>query len=89
MKLIRDLFENCFGWEDGVQFQFLAPQNTMAALVGGKTVHAWGCIPVNAEDAAKKLHGKSEEGDVDDLFLNALGIRWLLFDEVSTFALWL
>ena len=87
LKLIRDLFENCFDWEDGVQFQFLAPQNTMAALVGGKTVHAWGCIPVNATDAANKLHGKPEEGDVDELFLNALGIRWLLFDEGSALAL--
>ena len=42
---------------------------------------------MNAEDAAKKLHGKSEEGDVDELFLNALGIRWLLFDEGSALAL--
>ena len=50
-------------------------------------MHDWGCIPVNSTDAANKLHGKSEEGDVDELFLNALGIRWLLFDEGSALAL--
>ena len=48
------------------------------------TVTAW---TIEATDAAKKLHGKSEEGDVDELFLNALGIRWLLFDEGSALAL--
>ena len=51
IKWLRDLFESGLGWEDGVQFQFLASQNTMAALIGGTTVHSWGVIPVNATDA--------------------------------------
>ena len=76
--------ENCLGWQDGVQFQLLASQNTMAALIGGTTVHSWGVIPVNATEASAKLTAKSNDGDIDALFLNALGMRWLIIDEVST-----
>ena len=36
IKLLRRFSEECLHWEDGVQFQFLATQNTMAALIGGK-----------------------------------------------------
>ena len=41
-------FTECLGWEHGVQFQCLASQHTMAALIGGTTVHGWGKVPVNA-----------------------------------------
>ena len=82
IKWIRSFFEQALGWEHGVQFQFLAAQNTMAALIGGNTVHSWGSIPVNASAAGQKTIGK-DSGDVDALFLNALGIRWILFDETS------
>ena len=39
-------------------------------------------IPVNSADAASKMHTKSTDGDIDELFLNALG----LLDECSTLA---
>ena len=84
LKWVRSYFEECLAWEDGIQFVFLASQNTMAALTGGQTVHSWGKIPINATDAASKgLHSKTD-GDVDVLFLNALGIRWFLVDECTT-----
>jgi hypothetical protein len=84
LKLVRRFFEECLGWQDGVQFQYLATQNTMAALIGGATIQHWGCVPVNATEAAAKLSAKASDGDIDQLFLNAIGIRWLLIDEVST-----
>jgi hypothetical protein len=84
IKWARRFFEECLKWDDGVQFQFLASQNTMAALIGGATVHSWSTIPVNATDAANKVQSKGEDGDIDELFLKALGMRWLLLDEVST-----
>ena len=71
-------------WEDGVQFQFLASQNTVAALIGGRTVHTWAVIPVNATDAANKTQSKGADGDIDELFLNSTGIRWIIIDEIST-----
>ena len=87
IKLMRRFFVECLKWEPGVQFQFLASQNTMAALIGGATLHSWGSIPVNATDAGNKVQSKGADGDVDELFLNALGMRWLVVDEVSTASL--
>ena len=84
IKLVRLFFEECLKWEDGVQFQFLAQQNTMAALIGGKTVNSWGVIPINPEAASRQRQGKNKDGDVDELFTNALGIRFLIIDECST-----
>ena len=84
IKLLRRFFEECLCWEDGVQFQFLAIQNTMAALIGGKTIHSFGTIPVNSTDAMNKGTSKSADGDVDELFLQVLGMRWIIIDEIST-----
>ena len=38
-------FEECLGWEHGVQYQCLASQHTMAALIGGTAMHGWGQVP--------------------------------------------
>ena len=84
LKWTRRFFEECLGWEHGVQFQFLASQNTMAALIGGTTVHSWAVIPINADDAAQKASSRAAAGDVDELFLNALSMRFIFIDEVST-----
>ena len=84
IHLLRRFFEECLRWEDGVQFQFLAQQNTMAALIGGKTVNTWGVIPINPDAAASKRQGKAKDGDIDELFMNAVGMRWLILDECST-----
>ena len=82
----RVLFTTILKWEHGVHFQCLATQNTMAALIGGTTVHHWAHMPVILEDARDKAHTKNTDGDVDALFEDCLGMRWLLLDEVSTFS---
>ena len=41
-----------------------------------------GEILLNATYAQNKISSK-ESGDVDELFLNALGIRWIFIDESS------
>lgn len=84
IKWIIEFFTEGLGWEPGVQFQCVASQNTMAALIGGKTLHHWGGIPVNATDAAEKISSKGSGGDADELYERCLGMRWLLIDEVST-----
>ena len=82
---MQELFRDTFKWEHGIQFQCLATQNTMAALIGGSTVHHWAHMPVVFEDARDKARSKHSDGDVDALFEDCLGLRWLL-DEVSTFS---
>ena len=85
LKWVKEMFENVCQWEHGVQYQCVATQNTMASLIGGKTVHNWAHIPINMTDATEKARTKNLEGDVDALFEDCLGMRWLLCDEVSTF----
>ena len=82
LQLLRDFFENCLGWTHGVQFQFLATQNSMAELIGGGTVHTWGVIPANKTQASSKYGNK--DVDWDQLFENCLSMRWVIIDEVST-----
>ena len=78
-------FTECLGWEHGVQFQKLAPQHTMAALIGGRTVHGWGQIPINATSVLE--HAKKQGlTDVDELFLRSQNQRYLLIDEISSLA---
>ena len=57
---IRKLFEEVLGWRHGREFVCLASMNTMAALIGGFTIHAWGDVPVNDQSGrnqAKVCHG--------------------------------
>ena len=82
LVLMRDLFQTCLGWTHGVQFQFLATQNSMAELIGGGTVHTWGVIPPNKTQAAAKKGNK--DVDWDQRFENCLSMRWLIVDECST-----
>ena len=83
IHLLRDLFQSCMNWSDGVQFQFLATQNTMAELIGGRTINTWGVIPPNKAAAGRKAQA-SQDVDWDQLFENALNLRWLVIDECST-----
>ena len=69
LKLVRRFFEECLHWEDGIHVQYLATQNTMAALIHGLTIHFWAGIPVNAKDAFNKSQTKGADADVDELFL--------------------
>ena len=87
IKLVRKFFEECLKWEDGVQFQFLAQQNSMARLVRGKTINTWAIIPVNPEAAKNKILNK--DGDIDELFMNCVSMRWLIIDECSVASPWL
>ncbi len=84
LKLLRRFFEECLVWQDGVHFQFLASQNTMAALIRGLAIHTWGRIPVNSVDAQSKAQVKGADAGIDELFLECQSMRWLLVDEVST-----
>ena len=89
LRLVRDFFETCLGWEMGVHFVYLATQNTMAALIGGFTVHSWGTIPVNSSNAANKINSKANAGDMNELFSKTQCLRWIFSDECSTLSAYL
>ena len=47
---VKDFFLQVCAWQHGVQFVFLASQNTMCALIGGFTLHSWGQIVFRQKD---------------------------------------
>jgi hypothetical protein len=55
----------------------------MARLVSGKTINSWAVIPVSKEGARLKQGTRGQDGDIDELFLNAISMRWLIIDECS------
>ena len=84
IKTMRKFFQEVLHWEPGIQFQFLASQNTMAALIEGQTIHSWGTIPLGAETIYHNESKTDMEEGVDQLFLNVVSMRFLVFDEIST-----
>ena len=78
-------FQEVLGWQHGVQFQKVAPQHTMAILIGGLTVHSWGQVPINATSMQTRT-GKGKTDDVDELFSRTQSLRWLLVDEIEAVA---
>ncbi len=87
IKHLRSFFTEALGWTEGTDFQLLASQNIMAALIGGETIHSWGGILVNRTKALEKTHTKASEGDVNALFEKILSCRWIIIDETSTASL--
>ena len=83
IKWTTKLFQETLGWEQGVQYQVLAAQNSMAALVGGATIHSWAGIPM-AQDGSQNTN---EQEDVAKMFLRCSRLRWLIVDEISCAAL--
>ena len=84
IKTMRRFFQEVLHWETGIQFQFSASQNTMAALIEGQTIHSWGGIPVGAETVYHNESKTDMEEGVDHLFQNVVTMRFLVLDELST-----
>ena len=80
---LRDLFETVLGWQHGVEFVCLAPLNTMAALIKGNTLHSWGEIPINADQAARNSASRHVARDITTLSTKCSAMRWLLVDEIE------
>ena len=76
---ICELFTDILGWTNGIQFVCLAVQNTMAADIGGSTIHHWGSIAW--QEGQQKSVGSGEGGkrDTSSLFNRCLNLRWLLY----------
>ena len=80
IKLMRRFFEECLGWEHGVQFLCVAFQNRVARAMGGVTIHSGGGVSVGGGDRSLS------RAEVDVLFTRNQAVRWLLTDEVGMVA---
>ena len=80
---ICELFTDVLGWESGTQFVCLAVQNTMAANIGGHTIHHWASIPFRDDKGNVKGGGGGGKRDTRMLYHRCLSMRWILIDEIS------
>ena len=54
IKWARGFFEEVLGWRHGREFVCMASMNTMAALIGGMTIHSFGGVPFNTDNAQQQ-----------------------------------
>ena len=80
---ICELFTDVLGWTSGNQFVCLAVQNSMAANIGGSTIHHWGSIPFMDEKGKTAGARTGGRRDTSVLFNRCLNLRWILIDEIS------
>ena len=71
------MFVDVLNWKHGVEFQCVAFQNTVAAAMGGFTLHSSGDIQIGGTSEAKRL----DHTDIDVLYSRNQCLRWLIFDE--------
>ena len=79
IKLVKELFQDVLGWQQGVHFQVVAFQAVVAHLIGGDTIHHALGIPVFTD-------GRSSDDQLASHMTIAkrmLQCRWLIIDEIS------
>ena len=84
IKWVCRFFQEALGWTHGVEYVCLASQNTMAALIGGRTFHSWGEIAVNKETSRKRRAAIWARPDISSMYEKTQNLRWILIDEGST-----
>ena len=84
IQWIRSLFEDVLGYTHATEFICVASMNTMAALIGGMTLHTWGEIPRSDELSALKAAKFRDKADVSTMFVKCQNLRWILIDEGSS-----
>ena len=83
---LRLFFENVCGWRHGVEFVYLASQNSMAAVIDGCTFHSYLGIPFMKQDGvvANRKDPRGGEHGISNFFLRYERLRWIFVDECST-----
>ena len=51
IKLACQYFKEVLGWTAGEEYQCIASQNRMAARIDGATIHSWGEVPIDRDNA--------------------------------------
>ena len=88
IKLACLYFQEVLGWTSGVEYQCVASQNRMAGRIDGATLHSWGEVPIDRENAKTKDRKRSEKSGGAEMHNKAAILRFLIVDEVSTAALY-
>ena len=84
LKWLRSYLVDVWHMTEEEDFVFLAPMNSMAAGIGGSTLHPWAEIKwMNQQGQVIQPNRSSEGRDVPSLAVKNLKLRYLFFDEVE------
>ena len=61
IKLVCEYFKEVQGWTQGIEFQCLASQNSMAGRIDGATLHSWAEVPIDRDNASMRDRKRSEK----------------------------
>ena len=81
---MRSFFEEVLGWEHGREFICVASMNTMAALIGGMTIHSWGEVSINDEQRMAQAAKKRQKQDANIMYTKCESLQFILIDEGSS-----
>eukprot|EP00973_Karenia_brevis_P091389 12407236-Karenia_brevis.AAC.1 len=77
------LFPCVFNWKIGVQYQKVAPMNTMACQIGGITLHKFSRVGYSLETGTHCGGKNDATRRPNSLFTDLQSMRWLFIDEVE------
>ena len=82
---LRTYFEEVWQWTDGVQFQFVAPLNSMANNIGGSTMHTWAGLKFTNSEGVQISGDMLKKGkdNVSQRHLKCAKLRFLFIDEMD------
>ena len=81
---LRTYFEEVWKWSDGVQFQFVAPLNSMANNIGGSTMHTWAGLTFTNSEGVQISGDMLQKGkdNISRRQVKCAKLRYLFIDEV-------
>ena len=82
IRWLRSYFEYVWQFIHGVHFIILAPMNSMATNVEGRTVHSWGEVGF-IKGGQYISSGNKDPRDLDSMATKCQKMRFVLIDEVE------
>ena len=81
---IRRFFEEVCKWTHGIEFVFCTSQNTMAALIGGVTLHSFFKIQHKQRDGTTAVSFQDNKRDMSADYVRYQALRLFFINEFST-----
>ena len=78
LQWLRSYYEEVWQWVEGREFVFLAPLNSMACDIGGRTVHGWGQVAWQDKRGVRMVPtNTSDTQDSSTMTIRCGALRWM------------
>ena len=84
LQWLRAFFEDVCGFRHGVEFVYLAAQNTQAAHIKGFTLHSFGGVEIPGRGGRSRKEKEWVHKDQNKLYTRYEQLRWIIVDELSS-----